>query len=485
MISFTNSNKIFNKKNTYCNICIYKFILIISHIIVISNTVFSSINESLYLAEVKNKYEIPGILAMVVKNGWIVAQGSSGVRLQGDGTAITITDHVNIGSCTKWITATLAGRLVDKGIIQWNTRVSDVFPNYQQFHPSFHNATIEQFLANRSGMQSGASFYSKHSSALWSLSGNATATEIRRWVSEKALSDPPEVEPGKYLYANEGFVIAGSMMEIVTGRDWESLIQEEIFRPLRMRSGQFVQVYDGKIPPSNPVGHDAANGSSPAPRTPFTQPFLRIYESAIGPAGIVSCTLEDWANFLDVHAKSNVQSYLSPNSVAKLQNPFLHADPFYGLGVFSVDRNWAWPGKALSHSGSIFGLQSVFWMAPAHDFMVMVFINCSEKETSLWDGGFQAMDEVASEFIQRYLNARANGPLLTSRRIPDKPRELQIDLDSSQRVKVSWQQADGAFRYKVFRNGAFFANSLNTSIIDDFVESSQTYSYTVVAFNAV
>ena len=141
---------------------------------------------------------MPGLSALAVKQGRIMAQGAAGYRRQGQSARVLVADPINIASCTKWMTATIAGRLVDRGIIGWDTRVRDLFTNYQTFDASFHDATLDQLLAHRAGVQQGITFESTHWSQLMAQTG--TIPQIRRWVSETVLKDPPEVTAGDYLY---------------------------------------------------------------------------------------------------------------------------------------------------------------------------------------------------------------------------------------------------------------------------------------------
>src|SRR4051794_5488390 len=134
---------------------------------------------------------MPGLMAMCVKQGRIMAQGAAGYRRQGQSDKLLLTDRINLGSNTKWMTATIAGRLVDRGIISWNTRVRDVFTNYSSFNPAFPDATLDQLLAHRAGVQSGTTFENNHWGQLLAQTG--TIPQIRRWVSETVLTDPPQV----------------------------------------------------------------------------------------------------------------------------------------------------------------------------------------------------------------------------------------------------------------------------------------------------
>jgi len=141
---------------------------------------------------------------MVIKGGHILAQGATGHRREGSITPLLVTDPINLGSCTKWMTATIAGRLVDRGIIGWNTRVRDLFDNYLTFNTQFYDATLDQLLCHRAGVQQETTFDTNHWSQFLAVIGTNTVPQLRRWVANTVLTDAPEVTPGTYLYANTG-----------------------------------------------------------------------------------------------------------------------------------------------------------------------------------------------------------------------------------------------------------------------------------------
>src|SRR2546425_7437094 len=122
----------------------------------------SQVDVSNDLETIRTNRHMPGLSALAVKQGRIMAQGAAGYRRQGQSARVLVADPINIASCTKWMTATIAGRLVDRGIIGWDTRVRDLFTNYQTFDASFHDATLDQLLAHRAGVQQGITFESTH-----------------------------------------------------------------------------------------------------------------------------------------------------------------------------------------------------------------------------------------------------------------------------------------------------------------------------------
>ena len=339
---------------------------------------------------------MPGLSAMAIKDGRVVAQGAAGVRRLGDSTPLLISDRLNIASNTKWMTATLAGRLVERGIIRWETRVRDLFTNSPSYDAAFLDVTLEQLLANRGGVQQGKTFEQRYWAALMSRTGTIAVT--RRWVAETVLKDPPEVAPGKYLYSNQGYTAAAVMMEIASGKTWEQLMEEEIFGPLKMTGASMGIVYNNEVPAKAPVGHDLPKGeTNSVPRRSMRGERHSNYQASHGPGGFVACTFEDWAKFLRIRTGANAGSYLKPETIRKLQTPFKE-DGSYALGVMAVDRPWAKPGKALTHNGDIFGQNTVIWMAPELNLIVMVFTHCRSADNST----SQALDDTASMLVRQF-----------------------------------------------------------------------------------
>jgi len=348
---------------------------------------------------------------MVIKGGHILAQGATGYRRVGSSTPLLVTDPINLGSCTKWMTATIAGRLVDRGVLSWDTRVRDIFDNYQTFNAQFYDATLDQLLCHRAGVQQETTFDTNHWSQFLAVSGANSIQQLRRWVANTVLSDAPEVTPGNYLYANQGYIVAATMLEIASGKDWETLIQDEVFTPIRMNTATLGQVFDNVLPPKAPVGHDLVSGTSLVPRLRLPNNYEYHYKASAGAAGYVACTLQDWAKFVNIQATSNIGDYFTAATGLKLQQAYTGSGTEgYGRGILTYNRTWALPGQALAHGGDIFGEDTQVWVAPALDFIVVVYTNCSAANTNTG----LALNDAATLLVLRYYSANAAGPLLES-----------------------------------------------------------------------
>lgn len=368
----------------------------------------SQVDVSSDLETIRVNRNMPGLSAMVVKQGRIIAQGATGFRREGSITPLLVTDPINLGSCTKWMTATIAGRLVDRGIINWNTRVRDLFDNYQTFNAAFYDVTLDQLLCHRGGVQQETTFDTNHWNSF--LAVFDTVPHLRRWVSNTVLTDAPEVTPGNYLYANQGYIVAATMLEIASGSDWETLIQNEIFKPIRMQTATLGQVFDNVVPPKAPVGHDLGSGTTLVPRLRMPNNAEFHYKASAGPAGYVACTLQDWVKFLHVQATSGISDYLSAATGTRLQQAYTGAGTAgYGRGIITyTNQPWALPGLALAHGGDIFGEDTQVWVAPALDFIVVIYANCSSTNTNTG----LALNDAATLLVLRYYASVASGALI-------------------------------------------------------------------------
>lgn len=94
---------------------------------------------------------------------------------------------------------------------------------------------------------------------------------------------------GNFVYSNLSYMVAGAMAEKVTGKSWETLMQENLFTPLGMTSAGFGPPgTTGQV--DQPWGH-TLNGDTWIPYQHDNPPDL-------GPAGTVHLTIEDWAKYL-------------------------------------------------------------------------------------------------------------------------------------------------------------------------------------------
>ncbi|MEP6662691.1 MAG: serine hydrolase domain-containing protein [Verrucomicrobiota bacterium] len=205
------------------------------------------------------------------------------------------------------------------------------------------------------------------------------------------LARKPEAKPGtKFIYSNQGYTIAGVMLEKATGKTWEELLRSMLFDPLGMTTAGFgAPASLGKV--DQPWGHtkEVLLGVESVPPGPRADNPL-----AITPAGAVHCSLGDLAKYAAFHmaGERGESKLLKAESFKKLHKSF---GDDYTLGWVVLQRPWA-KGRALMHNGSNTMFYVVVWMAPEINSAVIVATNIGGNEATA------GCDEAAVKLIEKY-----------------------------------------------------------------------------------
>jgi CubicO group peptidase (beta-lactamase class C family) len=167
---------------------------------------------------------IPGIALAIVQLG-----SPAHVRGFGDdgrGTAISADTPFPVGSVTKSFTALLVRQAIDAGQL-------DVDAPVQRYLPWFRVAdseapariTVRHMLNQTSG-------FSRANGIAPLLQGSTASIEdLARGLGAVSLNRPVGE---RYEYSNLNFVLLGAVLQAVTGRSWQELIQTEVLQPLQM-----------------------------------------------------------------------------------------------------------------------------------------------------------------------------------------------------------------------------------------------------------
>jgi CubicO group peptidase (beta-lactamase class C family) len=149
---------------------------------------------------------------------------------------VTVDDKWHIGSNTKVMTATFAGIFVERGLVTWDTTIEEVFPELQgEIHSEFLDVRLEELLSHTAGISNNLA-----ETPFWATAweNDAPIAEQRESWLPQLLSLEPDASRGTFSYSNSGYVVAGAMLERLTGESWENLMRQELFRPLGMKGAQ-------------------------------------------------------------------------------------------------------------------------------------------------------------------------------------------------------------------------------------------------------
>ena len=254
----------------------------------------------------------PGALAVRVTSDAVDVQVRGLRRSQAGAAPVLADDRFAAGSLTKSMTATLAAVLVQQRRLAWDSRLLDVLPELAATaQPAYASVTLRDLLAHRSGLFAGAS--EGDLAQLPALDG--TPTQQRLQLAGWALARKPTITPGTGTeYSNGGYVAAAAMMERLTGRPYEQLLNQEVFAPL----GAEV-VFGAPGSTGGPWGHGSRDGRTWTAWDPQDE---RVGAPAFAnPAGGALVRGSDLGRFLQLHLRAlrgTGGQLLSPESAREL-----------------------------------------------------------------------------------------------------------------------------------------------------------------------
>jgi CubicO group peptidase (beta-lactamase class C family) len=310
---------------------------------------------------------IPALGAAVAASDGMQAIGVAGIRAFPDGPPVAPQDRWHIGSCTKTFTATLAARLIERGVLRWESTVGEVLGRAMQ--AGWHDVPLLWLLSHRSGAPN------NFDQPLWQrmVARGGSLRDQRAWLVAEGMKIPPPAAPNsRTLYSNAGYLIAGAMLERAADRDWEALVRHEVFAPLGLASAGFgAPGTPGRL--DQPLGHQRGEGGwrrielGPGDDNP----------AATGPAGTIHLSLSDWARFVAAHLAGarGEATYLGRAAWQRLHVPG-EAGRAYSAGwIAAREQNGE---TTLRHMGSngFFVAQATLY--PSRDRGVLIVTNLGD-----------------------------------------------------------------------------------------------------------
>jgi len=176
----------------------------------------------------------PGAMARVEDRG-TVFRAAAGVADRGTARAMGDADRFRIGSVTKTFTAVVLLQLVDEKKLKLDASVNRYLPGLLPDD----RITVRQVLGHRSGLHDYTNdMFAKTVPGFEAVRKKVfTPTELVK----RSLSKPRTNAPGaKYAYSNTNFVIAGMLVEKLTGNPVGTEYQNRIIEPLKLRDTFYV-----------------------------------------------------------------------------------------------------------------------------------------------------------------------------------------------------------------------------------------------------
>src|ERR1700758_512321 len=169
---------------------------------------------------------VPGLAIAVVFQDQVVYAAGFGVRDVNPREPVNADTVSQLASLCKPIGSTVVAELVGEGKISWDSRISDLNPDFAMYDPWVtHEITIRDFYAHRSGLPANA----------------GDALEILGFNQEQILhrlryQKPDSSFRSHWAYTNFGVTEAAVAAAKAYNITWEDASEQKLYRPLGMNS---------------------------------------------------------------------------------------------------------------------------------------------------------------------------------------------------------------------------------------------------------
>src|SRR3984885_11313486 len=309
---------------------------------------------------------VPGLAIAVVFQDQVVCAQGFGVRNVQTPETVDADTVFQLASLSKPIGSTLVAELVGEGKISWDSRISDLDPDFAMYDPWVtREITIRDFYSHRSGLP-------QHTGDLLEDLGFSREEILHRLRYQK----PESSFRSHYAYTNFGMTEAGVAAVKAYNLTWENASEQKLYGPLGMNSTSS-RYADFVARTNKALGHVLENGK-------WVQKYKRDPDSE-SPAGGASSSANDLAKWMRLqlaNGKFEGTQLVDETALASTHSPQMLTGyspltglpSFYGLGW---NVNYDTEGRLrLGHSGAFaLGAATSVLLVPSEHLGIVVLTN--------------------------------------------------------------------------------------------------------------
>ncbi|EDP69763.1 beta-lactamase [Flavobacteriales bacterium ALC-1] len=295
---------------------------------------------------------------LVSKNGKVIYKKGFGyANMEWNIPNAPNTKH-RLGSITKQFTGMLILQLAEEGKIDLQAPITKYLPDYPK--ASGDIITTHHLLTHTSGIPNYTSFpgFFQNDSR-----DPSTPTEFVKTFSKMEL----DFKPGeKFSYSNSAYFLLGAIIEKISGKSYEQMLQEKIFTPLDMKDSGFD--HHATILKNRATGYEKSGGEFVNSRyLDMSLPYA---------AGSLYSTVEDlylWDQALYTNtllSKASMDLFFGEHVKA------WNGHYGYGWGIASAPiGNTKESIETISHGGGINGFNTLITRAPSDKSLIVLLNN--------------------------------------------------------------------------------------------------------------
>lgn len=310
------------------------------------------------LLEKYHEYNLFNGSALVAADGEVILKEGFGMaNMEYDIPNQPNTKH-RLGSITKQFTAALILQLAEEGKLKLDEPISTYLPDYKG--PAADKVTIHHLLTHSSGIPNYTSFegfFEEHSRDPYS-----PGDFVKMFADSTLQFTPGE----KFSYSNSGYFLLGYIIEKVTGKPYEQVLQERILDPLNMKDTGYD--HHATILKNRASGYEKnGDGYVNAPYLDMSLPYA---------AGSLYSTVEDLYKW-DRALYDN--KLLSEESKKLMFSPYVKdGDGYYAYGwnITNLPIGKTKDSvKVIAHGGGINGFNTLIARFPEDENLIVLLNN--------------------------------------------------------------------------------------------------------------
>ncbi len=317
-------------------------------------------------------FNVPGMAVAVVKDGKTVHQNAYGIRSVKTQKPVTLNTLFGIASNTKAFTTAAIAQLVDAEKLSWDTKVTDIIPEFKLYDPYVTSEfTVRDLVTHRSGLGLGAGDLM--------IFPAANKTSLSQLIHNLRYLKPVSSFRSEFAYDNLLYIVAGEIITRVSGENYTDYIQKHFFDPLQMKRAT-LDIAEIEKDRNRIDGHVPVDGQLQIAKPTFTSVAL--------PAGGIYASIQAMTKWVKVrlnngrYGKALQDSLFSAAQAHEMWTPqtlistgsgtYNTHFSAYGLGWFLKDVNGY---LQVSHTGGLMGIVSQVTLLPELDLGIVVLTN--------------------------------------------------------------------------------------------------------------
>jgi beta-lactamase class C len=311
--------------------------------------------------------QTPGVAVAVIHDTTTIYLKGFGLRQVGTTDSVDIHSVFRLASVSKCFAPLLTGILVDEGVLSWDDKIIKYLPDFRFKKKEYSDQlTIRHVLSHTTG-----------------LPYHTYTNMVEEGMELKAMLDllkevNPASRPGEvYSYQNVAYSLIAEVIKAATGKSYEQLMMERIFKPLGMSDASMSY---NDILLNNNVARPHLLWRKGWRVTSINNTYYNV-----APAGGINASISDMAQWLKVMVgdtrsivtKQTRDEIFRPTIKARSKNRNFRrwiepADSYYALGwrVLNFKND-----TLLYHGGYVNGYRSEVAINPKNKIAICVLSN--------------------------------------------------------------------------------------------------------------